>query len=85
MTNKLGVYSSVLFVLGLVCYAVFIFGKGISAFLTITIFSSFLGFTLALFAKKGSFKRLGLIGNGLVIFIAIILPFIVLTFFWNQP
>lgn len=85
MKSKLGLLSTGLFVLGLICYVVFAFLTGDNAFLFISIASSFIGFALALFAVKDLFKRVGLIGNGVVIFIAIILPFIITTFFWNTP
>jgi hypothetical protein len=54
-------------------------------FLLAGVILSAIGFILALFAEKGVYKKVGLIGNGIIIFIAVIIPFIVTTFFWNEP
>jgi hypothetical protein len=83
MKGKLGAFSTILFFIGLVSYIVVLFGK--DDFLLAGVILSAIGFILALFAEKGVYKKVGLIGNGIVIFIAVIIPLIVTTFFWNEP
>ncbi|MDX1771649.1 MAG: hypothetical protein R3328_08985 [Planococcaceae bacterium] len=83
MKSKLGVLSTILFLIGLVSYVVVLFGN--DSFLSVAVISSALGFILGLFAEKGMYKKIGLIGNGVILFTTIIIPFIVTTFFWNRP
>jgi hypothetical protein len=83
MKGKLGVFSTILFFIGLGSYIAVLFGK--DDFLLAGVILSAIGFILALFAEKGVYKKVGLIGNGIIIFIAVIIPLIVTTFFWNEP
>lgn len=84
MKNIFGIISTILFIVGLVCYVSMFFGSYDSVILA-GIIASVIGFILAFFAKKDVFKQIGLFGNAIVLIISIILPFIVTTFFWNQP
>lgn len=83
MKGKLSIFSSLLFFIGLISYIAVLFGN--DNFLFIGVVLSALGFILALFAEKGLYKKVGLFGNGIIIIIAIVIPFIVTTFFWNTP
>ncbi|MDC3414747.1 hypothetical protein [Terrihalobacillus insolitus] len=83
MKSKLGLPSTILFVFGLVYYIAVLFGN--DHFLLAGVILSTLGFILALFAEKGIYKKIGLVGNGIILFITIVIPFIVTTFFWNEP
>ncbi|TDL32086.1 hypothetical protein E2R51_12065 [Jeotgalibacillus sp. S-D1] len=69
--------------MGLVSYIIVLFGN--DYLLLVGVILSALGFILALFAKKDMYRILGLIGNGILLFITIVIPFIVTTFFWNTP
>ncbi|WP_051428408.1 hypothetical protein [Bacillus sp. J33] len=83
LKSKLGVLSAILFFIGLVSYIPVLFGN--DHFLLGGLIISVIGFLFALIAEKGAFKKAGLIGNCMIIFIAAIIPFIVTTFFWNEP
>lgn len=83
MKKILSIVSTVLFFIGLMSYILILFGN--DNFLLVGVIASTIGFILALFAEKGVYKKVGLIGNGIIIFIAVIIPFIVTTFFWNEP
>ena len=83
LKKLLGVTSAILFILGMVFYIVTLFGND-NLLLSGVAVSAF-GFILALFAEKGVYKKIGLIGNAVVIVIAVVFPFIVTTFFWNEP
>ncbi|QOR64879.1 hypothetical protein IM538_13580 [Cytobacillus suaedae] len=83
MKSKVGGVSTVLFFVGLVLYiAVFI---GNDRFLLGAVIVSISGFILALFADKSTYKNIGLFGNGFIIVITIVIPFMITTFFWNEP
>jgi hypothetical protein len=83
MKSKLGTISTLLFFIGLISYIAVLFGN--DHFLFSGVILSALGFILALFAEKGLYKKVGLFGNGIILVIAIVIPFIVTTFFWNTP
>ncbi|MGX9134980.1 hypothetical protein ACWV26_11470 [Rummeliibacillus sp. JY-2-4R] len=83
MKSKIGLFSSILFIVGLASYIIALFGK--DSYLLVGVIATAIGFLLALFAEKGVYKRIGLIGNGVIVFIGVIFPFIVTTFFWNEP
>jgi hypothetical protein len=83
MKSKLGMFSILLFIFGLISYIAVLFGN--DNFLFIGVILASLGFILAVFAEKGIYKAVGLFGNGIIIFITIVIPFIVTTFFWNTP
>lgn len=83
MKKALGIISTILFIVGLVCYVAMFFGN--DSYLLGGVIASIMGFILALFAEKGAYKRIGLFGNAIIVIIAVIFPFIVTTFFWNRP
>lgn len=83
MKSKIGEFSTVLFLLGLLLYCLAFIGN--DRFLLGAVIVSTIGFILALFAEKSTFKIIGLFGNGIIIIITIVVPFIVTTFLWNQP
>ncbi|MGP4070330.1 hypothetical protein [Halobacillus sp. B29] len=83
MRRKLGIISTVLFLVSLVAYITMLSGN--DAFLFAGVFISLLGVVFAMFSNKGPYRNIGLIGNGLIILVVIIIPFIVTTFFWNTP
>ncbi|MEN1970052.1 hypothetical protein WMZ97_18510 [Lentibacillus sp. N15] len=83
MRSKLGGFSTILFFVGLVSYGVVLLVN--DSFLLGAVIVSAIGFILALFAEKGVYKKIGLFGNGIILVITIVIPFIVITFFWNEP
>ncbi|WP_425445472.1 hypothetical protein [Virgibacillus ndiopensis] len=82
MKKMAGILSYILFLFGIASYIVIFLGN--DSFLLTGVIISAIGFILALYAEK-PFKKIGLFGNGLVLLIAFIIPFIVTTFFWNEP
>ncbi|TRM10871.1 hypothetical protein FH966_03570 [Lentibacillus cibarius] len=84
MKSKLGGFSTILFLIGLVSYIVVFLGND-NFLLVGGVIISAIGFILALFAEQGVYKKIGLIGNGIIIFIAFVIPFIVTNFLWNRP
>jgi hypothetical protein len=83
MKKALGILSSILYGISLFSYVLFL-ATG-SNVLIIVVGASTGGFILALFSEKGVLKKIGLIGNGLILIISVIIPLIVTTFFWNSP
>ncbi|MEL3971433.1 hypothetical protein AAEO50_03995 [Rossellomorea oryzaecorticis] len=83
MKRMMGKLSTVLFLLGLAAYITMLFGN--DSFLLTGVILSMIGFLFALFARKSWYRRVGLFGNGLIIFTVIIMPVVITTFFWNQP
>ncbi|UOR12812.1 hypothetical protein [Halobacillus amylolyticus] len=83
MKRIFSIFSSVLFFIGLAFYIAVLFGY--DTFLLGGVIVSVIGFILALFGEKDIYKKIGLIGNGLIIFVTVLIPFIVTTFFWNEP
>ncbi|WP_188454839.1 hypothetical protein [Virgibacillus oceani] len=78
MRKIAGILSYGLFLFGIASFIVILFG--INTFLLAGVTASAIGLTLALFAEK-TLKKIGLIGNGTVLLIAVAVPFIVTTFF----
>ncbi|WP_273854067.1 hypothetical protein [Guptibacillus spartinae] len=83
MRRKLSAISSILFIISVVAYLTMLFGNDSLLFVGVLI--SVVGLVIALFSESGIYKKIGLIGNGFIIFITIIIPTIVTTFFWNTP
>lgn len=83
MKSKLGRFSTILFLLGLVLYGVVLVVN--DSFLLGAVIIAAIGFILALFAERSTFKNIGLFGNGFIILITIVIPFLITTFFWNEP
>ncbi|GGB55707.1 hypothetical protein F3157_08325 [Virgibacillus dakarensis] len=83
MKKIVGTLSTVFFLFGLAAYILALLGNDSFWFGGVVV--SAIGFLLAFFAEKGVVRKTGLIGNGAIVFITIIIPFIVTTFFWNEP
>ncbi|MDX8361517.1 hypothetical protein [Cytobacillus sp. IB215316] len=84
MKKKLSVLSAILFIIGLITFVLMLIG--IDDYLyNFGIFVSVIGLFLAMFAEKGLYRKIGLVGNGVIVLFIIIIPLIVTTFFWNTP
>jgi hypothetical protein len=83
MKSKLGGFSTILFFVGIVLYGLVL--SGFDRFLIGAVIVSAVGIIIASFAEKGVYKKIGLFGNGIILVITIVIPFIVTTFFWNEP
>ncbi|MBE4909870.1 hypothetical protein IMZ08_17685 [Bacillus luteolus] len=83
MKSKIGGVSTVLFFVGLLLYCLAFMGN--DRFLLGAVIVSAIGLILALIAGKSTYKIIGLFGNGIIIIITIVVPFLVTTFFWNHP
>ncbi len=84
MRRKIGSFSSILFFIGLSSYLIALV-FAIDIFMICWVIASGIGFILALFAEKGVSRKNGLIGNGVIIFITVVLPFLVRTLYWTGP
>ncbi|MYL43121.1 hypothetical protein [Virgibacillus salexigens] len=78
-----GLISTGLFFVGLITYFVFLLGD--DRFYVAGGIITFVGFILAFISDKGRHKWIGVIGNGIMVFMIFIFPFLVTTFFWNTP
>ena len=83
MRKALGILSTILFLAGILTYLLTLFGY--DQFLLIGVILAFAGFVLSLFASRSVYQKIGAFGNGVILFFAILLPFFVTTFLWNQP
>lgn len=83
MKKRLSVGSFILFIVGLVFYALALLGK--DAFLLPAVIMAVVGFVAGLFGEKTIHRKIGLYGNGLLLVVGLLLPFVVTTFFWNKP
>ncbi|SFJ68521.1 hypothetical protein SAMN04487936_103324 [Halobacillus dabanensis] len=83
MRNMVGVLSTVLFLAGILTYLFTLFGY--EKLLRVGVVLAFVGFMLSLFASSSVYQKIGAFGNGMILFFAILLPFFVTTFLWNQP
>lgn len=83
MRRKSGVISTGLFLVSLAAYITMLGGH--DAFLFAGVVFAGLGLVSAMFSEKGMYRKVGFIGNGLMILVTIIIPFIVTAFFWNTP
>ncbi len=84
MKRKLGAFSTILFFIGLISYLISVIFAN-SIFFIFGVIVSGIGFITALFAEKGGLKKSGLVGNGVIIFITVIFPFLVRTLYWTGP
>ncbi|WP_421377864.1 hypothetical protein ACOJQI_11535 [Bacillus salacetis] len=83
MKKYLGLISLVLFILAATSYlTVFI---GVDELLLFAVICSVVGMIVALFADGGSYRKFALFGNGAIILLSLVIPFVVTTFFWNSP
>ncbi|MDX8365347.1 hypothetical protein [Cytobacillus sp. IB215665] len=84
MKKKLSVLSAISFIIGVITFVLMLIG--IDDYLyNFGIFIIVIGLFMAMFAEKGLFRKIGLVGNGFIVFFIIIIPLIVTTFFWNTP
>ncbi|XXM73036.1 hypothetical protein ACQ0QQ_03820 [Lysinibacillus sphaericus] len=83
MKKKLSFLSLVLFLIGALFYVTMLFGR--DEFLLAGVSCSAAGLIMALFSERGPYKKIAIAGNGVIVCIALILPVIVTTFFWNSP
>ncbi|MYL18616.1 hypothetical protein GLW04_01870 [Halobacillus litoralis] len=83
MRRKLGIISTVLFLVSLAAYITTLSGN--DAFLFAGVVIAVLGLVFAMLSEKGTYRKIGFMGNGLILLVSIIIPFIVTTFFWNTP
>ncbi|MEI2664182.1 hypothetical protein [Rossellomorea sp. LJF3] len=75
--------SFIIFLVGLVFYFLALLGK--DTFLLPAVITAVIGFLAALFGEKTAYRKIGLFGNGLILVVGLLLPFVVTTFFWNKP
>ena len=82
----LGYLSGATFIISLVMYGMWFFNE--DAFSGIAMIAAvilpIIGITAALLTKTKSLKFIGLVGNGVVFFWAVVIPFIA-SLFWNTP
>ncbi|PFG07602.1 hypothetical protein [Bacillus sp. es.034] len=83
MKKVFSIGSFTIFLIGLVFYFLTLLGN--DTFLLPAVIMAGIGFVAALFGKKTIYRKIGLFGNGLILVIGILLPFVVTTFFWNKP
>ncbi|QTC41662.1 hypothetical protein I7V34_21935 [Bacillus sp. V3] len=83
MKKKLSFLSFVLFLIGALFYVMMLFGR--DEFLLAGVSCSAAGLIIALFSERGTFKKIAIAGNVVIVGVALIVPFIVTTFFWNTP
>ncbi|WP_406687741.1 hypothetical protein [Rossellomorea vietnamensis] len=83
MKKIFSVGSFIIFLIGLVFYFLTLLGNDI--FLFPAVIMAVIGFLAALFGEKTIYRKIGLFGNGLILVIGLLLPFVVTTFFWNKP
>ncbi|PFA63354.1 hypothetical protein CN378_18600 [Bacillus sp. AFS015802] len=79
----MSVGSFIFFLIGLGLYSFSLLGK--DTFLLPSVIIAAIGFVAALFGEKVIYRKLGLFGNGLILVVGLLIPFIVTTFFWNKP
>ena len=88
MKKYLSIVSFILFFITLIGVITFNSDTGIYkrefAILFIWILPS-IGLVLAIVGKKGFIRVAGLVGNILILIFTAVIPFVVTTFFWNQP
>ncbi|WP_226578065.1 hypothetical protein [Halobacillus litoralis] len=77
------IVSAGLFLLSMAGMTALLLGN--DSFLLMSVLSALLGFLIGLFADKGAFKRIGVLGNGAILIVTVLFPFFVTTFFWNTP
>jgi hypothetical protein len=83
MKKRLNYISFTLFLIAAISYfTVFI---GIDELLLIAAISSAFGFIIALFGDRGKVKKISIFGNAMIIFLSVIMPLVITTFFWNSP
>ncbi|OEH91109.1 hypothetical protein [Bacillus solimangrovi] len=85
MGKKLSVASVIIFLISVAIYAAVLFGYFKTLFVTALIIIPMIGLIIAIFSERGIYRKIGIIGNSLIVFVVLIMPIIVVTFFWNEP
>ncbi|MGG4169385.1 hypothetical protein ABEW00_18235 [Rossellomorea vietnamensis] len=83
MKKVFSMASFIIFLVGLVFYLLALLGK--DTFLLPAVITAVVGFLAGLFGEKTIQRKIGLIGNALILVVGLLLPFVVTTFFWNKP
>ncbi|WJE15070.1 hypothetical protein QRD89_15295 [Halobacillus sp. ACCC02827] len=83
MKRTMSRISICLFALSLILYIVMLLGN--DAYLLISVVLAVFGLIAGAFSEKGLYKRIGLIGNGALVVVTLVIPITVTTFFWNTP
>lgn len=81
-----GTISVAAFLISLAVYTVWFFNENLfsNSAMIVAVALPLIGIVAALFAKNRSLKVVGLVGNLLVLLLAVIIPFIS-TLFWSTP
>lgn len=88
MKKTLSRVSAVIFFINLLNYVLFITGIDIiqeNIYFPVFFGGSVLGLLFAFTGEKNIYRKIGMWGNLFIVFLIFILPFIVTTFFWNEP
>ncbi|MFI8684855.1 hypothetical protein [Rossellomorea sp. NPDC077527] len=83
MKKVFSIASFFIFIIGLVFYVLALLGK--DTFLLPSVITALVGFLAGLFGEKTIHRKIGMFGNGLLLVVGLLLPFVVTTFFWNKP
>lgn len=83
MKKYSGLISVCLFVLSLIGFIIMLLGNDKLLFTCVIL--SILSFLLAIYAEKSIYQKIGLIGSCALLVVILLIPFIVTTFFWNEP
>ncbi|WP_230980710.1 hypothetical protein [Rossellomorea arthrocnemi] len=83
MKKYLTIGSFLFFLISLIIYILSFLGY--DTFLLPAVIISVIGFITALFGEKSIYRKIGLFGNGVILVVVLLIPFIVTTFFWNSP
>jgi hypothetical protein len=83
LKKYLTIGSFLFFLISLIIYILSFLGY--DTFLLFAVIISVIGFITALFGEKSIYRKIGLFGNGVILVVVLLIPFIVTTFFWNSP
>jgi uncharacterized protein YqgC (DUF456 family) len=83
LKKYLTIGSFLFFLISLIIYILSFLGY--DTFLLPAVIISVIGFITALFGEKSIYRKIGLFGNGVILVVVLLIPFIVTTFFWNSP
>ncbi|RLJ87025.1 hypothetical protein [Planococcus citreus] len=81
-----GTISVATFLISLAVYTIWFFNENLfsNSAMIVAVALPLIGIVAALFAKNRSLRAVGLVGNSLVLLLAVIIPFIS-TLFWSTP
>lgn len=81
-----GTTSVAAFLISLAVYIVWFFNENLfsNSVMIVAVVLPLIGIVAALFAKNRSLKVVGLLGNSLVLLLAVVLP-LISTLFWQTP